>query len=84
MSDDHGFYGKGNPVMEVMFAAFVQRAWQQEGMRQEFEQDTRTPPLGSSGINAMVDEATGLRGRYVEGFIRWLIVNQWGEQEPRA
>ncbi len=72
-----------NPLMQLAFRDFVFWLWDQEVYRRLFETETKTPPLlaAKTPLEAMIDEATGANGEYVEKFVEWAIKTQWGEEE---
>ena len=74
------FFGKGNPLMEAAFGACVRWAWGNKEMRQAFESETGMK-VAESGIDAMIDDATGYREAVAEEFVRWAIENVWGKEE---
>ncbi len=75
------FYGQGNPVMEIAFRDFVSWAWEDPATRAAFEADTgmKLPKPATTGLDRLIDEATGHYEEVVEAFTRWVIANVWGE-----
>jgi hypothetical protein len=65
---------------------FIKWALGEKWIRAEFEKDTgiKAPPPARSGLEAMIDEATGIRLDYVKKFVVWLTRNYWGEGEAPA
>jgi hypothetical protein len=79
-------YVRDNPLMGAMFASFIQYLWDQPEARRAFEEQTGTRPLpvAKTRLDVMIDEACGVRAKYMEAFVAWAIETQWGEEGSEA
>lgn len=80
MSERLTFYGKGNPIMELAFRGCVAWAWENQEIRQTFEEETGYLPPKIL-MDAWLDEETGYQDKRVDAFIHWVRANVWGEEE---
>ena len=59
-------------------------AFDEPDLRAQFQADTGID-LATSGIDRLIDEATGKRDEDLEAFIAWFDRNLWGDEwSPRA
>lgn len=80
--------------MEDAWASFVSWAYDQPGIRGEFERDTGFMPLGKAARNNVekaIDQACGYTPpdddkirRYMEVFVLWVTVIHWGREYAPA
>lgn len=71
--------------MAVAWAGFVQWAAKQPDILERFEAETGMsfrPP--ASGLEVMIDDATGYRNAVAERFVEWTTVEMWGLDEAPA
>lgn len=80
MGERPGFYGEGDPLMEVAFGAFVRWASSDEETIAAFEKETGMR-FARSHLDTAIDEATGHDTAVLSAFVRWLIENRWGGAE---
>lgn len=68
-------------MAEPAFWAFVHWAIGMPDMRGQFEQDTGMvcPSPARSGLEQMIDEASGWSAGYVRGFVEWAY-REWGAE----
>lgn len=71
---------RDNPVMAAAFSSFMRWAWEQDAMHDAHSEATGLPRPAPvrSGLDAMIDDATGYTNRYAESFAAWAIDTQWG------
>ena len=72
-----------NPVMQGMWASFVQWAMGEAEIRQQFQDETGfdLDSLNTqSMIERMVDDATGRTDQVMQAWVEWVTENWW---EPR-
>lgn len=74
------FHGQGNPVMEAAFYGCIKWAWSEPDMRKSFEEETGMK-LPSSGLDALIDSASGYDEVLVERFVEWVTKNLWGSDD---
>ena len=72
---------KGDPVMAPAFAGMVHWAIGEPEIRGAHEAETGAvlPPPARSGLDLMIDEATGVTEAYIMGFAQWAYVALWGD-----
>ena len=63
---------------EVAWKDFIYWAFGSEEMRGAFERQTKTPPMGRSPIEVMVDQGTGFEQEYLRKFVLWATEFHWG------
>jgi hypothetical protein len=66
--------------MEAAWYSFISWAWGFPEMRAEFEHDTgaRLLPQARSGIEQIVDKATGAAADEAAAFVEWATRKHWG------
>jgi hypothetical protein len=74
------FYGQGNPVLEGAFRDCVLWAYGDSEMRSRFETEAGKR-LPESGMDALIDEATGHEEVLLEAFVAWVAKNLWGRDD---
>jgi hypothetical protein len=63
-----------------MWASAMMAALKNDDIFEAFKRDTGlTCKPGRSGIERMIDEATGFDRKLAEGFCKWFNENVWGE-----
>ena len=80
-------FTKDNPIMQLVWAGFVQYAWKQEERHREYCESTGAirPADPKNGMEALVDQATGVQAGYPEGFVKWVTENYWnGEPDDHT
>lgn len=71
---------RNNPVMQAMFASFMNWCWGQDEMHAAHCADSglSRPSSPRSGLEAAIDNATGYQTNYADSFAAWVIDTQWG------
>jgi hypothetical protein len=68
-----------NPIMALAWLGCLQWAAEQPAIIKRFEEETgmslKSP---ASGIERMIDEATGFRNAQFDRFVDWFNANVWG------
>lgn len=74
---------RGDQIMLPAFVSMVSWAFSEPGIRSWYEADTGAtlPPSPRNGLEAMIDEASGVNDAYVMGFAEWAYVALWGMEE---
>lgn len=78
--------GIGTPFMTVFWASGLRCAIAMPGIVERFENETGikiTSIATSSGLDAMIDEASGRTRNAVIAFADWFTTNIWGEQNKQ-
>jgi hypothetical protein len=73
---------KDNPLMQGMFVGCVQWAIGDKDIVESFKKDTGNDlnSLRFSGIDGMIDEATGRAGEMFAAFADYVAENIWGDE----
>jgi hypothetical protein len=66
--------------MQGAFSAFMNWIWKQDGAHEAHTAATGVsrPIAAKNGLEAMIDQATGVSDQYAASFVQWAIDTQWG------
>lgn len=69
-----------NPINDLMWSGFLSFTLGDARFREGFTADTsrKFMPAPRNGLEAMIDNATGINKQEVEHFMAWVTVRHWG------
>lgn len=78
----------GWPLMAGAFIGAAEYLGKQEGIFEDFQKDTGHDMsflLNRTGLDKIIDQATGIEKELFGAYLDWIVINHWGEEgDPRV